>query len=66
MKNMLKKAVYLVFFSIIAYAALKTTTFGWHAWSGSYKGGGSPEITRDLKRIQVSAKVPIHNIWKIS
>lgn len=41
--------LYLIAFSIVTYAALKTTTRGWNSWSGSYRGGAPAEITSDLK-----------------
>lgn len=41
--------LYLIIFSAVAYAALKTTTSGWNYWSGSYQGGAPEGIAADLK-----------------
>ncbi len=37
-----KKILYYAVFTTIAYAVIKASTFGWHFWSPSYAGGGTP------------------------
>lgn len=49
-KELMKsRKLYLALLCIAAYAALKTTTFGWIFWSVSYQGSASADISADLK-----------------
>ncbi len=46
---LIKQVLRLILLAITTYIAVKTTTFGWNSWSGSYQGGGSEETARDLR-----------------
>jgi len=48
--KLIKGSLHLLVFTVVAYALLKSTTIGWNFWSGSYRGGASPEIAADLRK----------------
>jgi len=58
----------LILFSIAAYAAVKTTTFGWYFWSGSFQSRPtrSPEIRDELEKhvVKLAGEIGMRDIYR--
>lgn len=48
-KRLVKRGVHLIIFTIVAYASLKMTTYGWNFWAAEYRPAAGRSTAMDAK-----------------